>query len=169
MRDRDSWAVISTLAAKEYVVASELARLSLHPYLAQRKARWTPRGASKPMTRCVPLFPKYIFIPVCEARLPQLHFVPGLPGHKFLLTSAEGSIWTTSADCIFEVARLENMGAFDACDVAPGERVRLNTAGPLSAIDLFVSVAGEKMAELFSPLLGGAKVMARSADLVRAG
>jgi hypothetical protein len=168
MRDKDAWAVISTLAGKEYLVASELARVSLSPYLAQHKVRWTPRGAARPMTRCVPLFPKYIFIPVREARLPQLHFVPGLPGHKYLLTSAEGSIWTASADVISEIARLERAGAFDVCGVAQGERVRLKTAGPLSAVDLFVSVAGEKMAELFSPLFGGAKVIAKSADLVRA-
>lgn len=165
---RDSWAALTTLAAREYTVVSELARLGLHPYLAQRKARWTPRGAPKPMVRSVPLFPRYLFVPIAEARLPQIHYVPGLPGHRCLLSSAEGTVWTASGDVIFEIARLENEGAFDALEIVRGERVRLKGTSALSAVDLLVATAGDKMVELLSPLFGGVKASARPADLVRA-
>ena len=162
MRDRDAWTAIMTLAAAEYVVATELGRLGLRPYLAQRKSRWLPKGATRPMPRSTPLFPRYLFLPVAEARLPQLHYVRGLPGHRYLLTSAEGVIWTAGADVIFEVARLENEGAFDAVDVLPGEKVRLRGTSSLSNLDLLVATAGEKMVELLSPLFGGVRASARA-------
>ena len=165
---RDSWAAVMTAAAAEYAVTTELTRLGLHPYLAQRKQRWLPRGATRPMPRSTPLFPRYVFVPIAEARLPQLHYVRGLPGHRFLLSSAEGAVWTASAECIFEIAKLENEGAFDVLDVVPGEKVRLRGTSPLSTLDLLVATAGEKMTELLSPLFGGAKVTAKNADLVRA-
>ena len=168
MRDKDAWTAVMTLATMEYVVVSELNRVGLSPYLAQRKARWTPRGATKAMSRKIPIFPRYVFLPVAQARLPQLHFCRGLPGYKYLLTSPEGTIWTASADIISEIVRLENEGAFDAIDVLPGERVRLKTQGPLSSLDLLVATAGEKTATLFSLLLGGARVTAKTADLTRA-
>ena len=132
MRDKDAWAAVMTQAAAEYAVMTELSRLGLHPYLAQRKQRWLPRGATKPMPRAMPLFPRYLFLPIAEARLPQLRYVRGLQGHRFLLSSAEGAIWTASADCIFEIARLENEGAFDSIDVLPGEKVRLKGTSSLS-------------------------------------
>ena len=157
-----------TLATMEYVVTTELTRVGLSPYLAQRKARWTPRGAVRPMVRAIPIFPRYVFVPVAQARLPQVHFCRGLPGHKYLLSSAEGSIWTVSADVIQEIARLEREGAFDAFDVVPGERVRLKGASPVSTMDMFVATAGEKLTELLSPLFGGVKATAKSADLIRA-
>src|ERR1700733_404805 len=104
---RDSWTAVMTLAAMEYVVASELTRVGCMPYLAQRKARWTPRGSARAMARSIPMFPRYVFLPVAQARLPQLHFCRGLQGHKYLLSSAEGAIWTASGDVIYEIARLE--------------------------------------------------------------
>jgi hypothetical protein len=168
MRDRNAWAALTTLATREYTVASELRRLGLNPYLAQRKARWTPRGAPKSMVRSIPLFPRYLFIPIAEARLPQIHYVPGLPGHRCLLSSAEGTIWTASAETIQEIARLEHEGAFDALEIVRGERVRLKGTSALSAVDLLVATAGETMVELLAPLFGGVKASARPADLVRA-
>jgi hypothetical protein len=164
---RDSWTAVMTLATMEYVVASELTRVGLMPYLAQRKARWTPRGAVKPMVRSIPIFPRYVFLPVDQARLPQLHYCRGLQGHKFLLSSADGSIWTASAETIHEIARLENEGAFDALEIVRGERVRLKTQGPLSSLDLLVATAGDAMVELLAPLFGGVKASARPADLIR--
>jgi hypothetical protein len=158
-----------TLAAAEYSVATDLTRLGLHPYLAQRRQRWLPRGATRPMARAMPLFPRYLFLPIAEARLPQLHYVRGLPGHKYLLSSAEGAIWTASAEDIFAIMKLENEGAFDSIDVLPGEKVRLKGTSPLSAIDLLVATAGETTATLFAPLFGGVKATARVGDLAKAG
>jgi hypothetical protein len=116
----------------------------------------------------MPLFPRYVFVPIAEARLPQFHYVRGLPGRKYLLSSSEGTIWTASAECIFQIAKLENEGAFDVIDVLPGARVRLKGKSSLSNLDLLVTTAGEKMAELLSPLFGGVRATARNADLVRA-
>jgi hypothetical protein len=63
---------VVTLATQEYVAATELNRVGLSPYLAQRKARWTPRGATRPMVRSIPIFPRYVFLEgMRKARLPE--------------------------------------------------------------------------------------------------
>ena len=67
-----------TLAAREYDAKLDCERLGLHPYLPQMRKSWLPRGATKPMLRCVPLFPRYLFVPIGEARARQLHYVRGL-------------------------------------------------------------------------------------------
>jgi hypothetical protein len=69
---------------------------------------WLPRGAVKPMLRAVPLFPRYFFLPLPEARARQLHYIRGLAGHQFLLASVEGRIWEAPGPVIFELARAEN-------------------------------------------------------------
>ena len=68
MRDRDSWAAVTTLGGKEYDAELDCRRLGLHPYLPQMRKSWLPRGATKPMLRSVPLFPRYFFVPLVEAR-----------------------------------------------------------------------------------------------------
>ena len=62
------------------------------------------------MLRCVPLFPRYFFLPIGEARARQLHYCRGLVGHQFLLASAEGRIWEAPGAIIFELAKAENGG-----------------------------------------------------------
>ena len=168
MRDRNSWAAVVTLAAKEYDAKLDCERLGLHPFLPQMRKSWLPRGATKPMLRSVPLFPRYLFIPIAEARARQLHYVRGLCGHQHLLASVEGRVWEAPGSVIFELARAEHEGRFD--EVAPelGARVRLKGSGALSALELIVRTVDEKTAELFSPLFQGCRVKTKVADLVRA-
>ena len=92
-RDRNSWACCVTLAQHEYVAKVDCERFGLHPFLPQIRKAWTPRG-DKPMLRATPMFPRYFFIPLAEARARPLHHVRGLLGHRFLLTSMEGTIFT---------------------------------------------------------------------------
>jgi hypothetical protein len=145
-----AWTAVMTLGTMEYVVQSELNRVGLSPYLAQRKAQWTPNGCTKPMVRRIPIFPKYVFLPVAQARLPQLHFCRGLPGHKYLLTSPEGTIWTVPADVIFSLAKAENEGRFDEVPPELGDRVRLRGASALSSLELLVNCLDDRTAQVFS-------------------
>jgi hypothetical protein len=103
-----------------------------------------------------------------EARCRQLHYVRGLAGHTYLLTSVEGRIWEAPGSVIFEIARAENEGRFD--EVAPelGSRVRLRGSGALSTMDLLVSCLDTTTAQGLSPLFGGVRATVKSSDLVRA-
>ena len=166
---RDAWAVAVTAASMEYVARLDLERLGLHPYLPQYRVPWSPPGALKPLIRARPLFPRYLFIPISEARAREMHFCRGLCGHRYLLASAEGTTWTAPGEVVHEIAVLENEGHFDAVEPSLGEKVRLRTDGPLSALDLLVAHPDAKIVELLSPLFGGSRTIARSADLVRAG
>ena len=120
------------------------------------------------MLRSVPLFPRYLFIQLPEARARQLHYVRGLCGHSYLLASAEGRIWEVPAKVIYEIARAENEGRFDEVPPELGDRVRLKGTGALSAMELLVACLDVSTAQLFSPLFGGARVSAKVSDLVRA-
>jgi hypothetical protein len=169
MRDRDSsWAAVVTLAGREYESKLDAERLGLHPYLPQMRKSWLPRASVRPMLRAVPLFPRYFFIPLCEARARQLHYIRGLPGHQYLLASAEGRIWEAPGEVIFELAKAENEGKFDEISPELGDKVKLRGSGALSGMDLFVARVDSKVAQLFSPLFGGSRTLAKVADLTRA-
>jgi hypothetical protein len=168
-----SWAAVTTLGGREYDAIQDCSRLGLHPYLPQMRKSWTPhvtayRSAAKPVLRSMPLFPRYFFIPIAEARLRQLHYIRGLCGRQYLLASAEGRIWEAPGDVIFQIAKAENEGLFDEVPPELGDKVRLKGVSPLTAMDLIVSSLDEKTAQLFSPLFGGARVTAKTASLTRA-
>ena len=168
MRDnRDSWAAVMTLAAREYDAKLDCERLGLHPYLPQMRKSWLPRGATKPMLRSVPLFPRYLFVPIAEARARQLHYCRGLAGPRFLVASADGRVWEAPGSVIFEIARAENEGRFDEVPPALGDRVRLKGSGALSTMDLLVSCLDTTTAQLLTPLFGGVRATAKIADLAR--
>jgi hypothetical protein len=157
-----------TLASREYDAELDCRRLGLHAYLPQQRKSWLPRGAQKPMLRSVPLFPRYLFLPIQEARARQLHHVRGLCGHSYLLASAEGRIWEAPGEVIFEIAKAENEGRFDEVPPELGDKVRLRGTGALSMMELLVNCLDTTTAQLFSPMLGGSRVSAKVADLVRA-
>jgi hypothetical protein len=169
MRDPySSWAACTTLGGREYDAKQDCERLGLHPFLPQQRKSWLPRGASKPMLRAQPLFPRYFFLPLCEARARQLHYCRGLTGHHYLLASAEGRIWEAPGEVIFALAKAENEGRFDEVPPELGDKVRLKGASPLSGMELIVASLDDKLAQLFSPLFSGCRATAKSADLVRA-
>jgi hypothetical protein len=165
MRDKDAWAACMTLATREYDAKLDCERLGLHPYLPQMRKSWLPRGAVKPMLRAVPLFPRYFFLPLPEARARQLHYIRGLAGHRHLLASVEGRIWEAPGSVILELARAENEGKFDEIPPELGDKVRLRSPGALSAMELIVASLDATTAQLFSPLFGGARVRAKTANL----
>jgi hypothetical protein len=173
MRDPYSaWAAITTLGGREYDAEQDCRRFGLHPYLPQQRKSWTPHVAShrlaKPLLRAVPLFPRYFFLPLCEARARQLHYVRGLSGHQYLLASLEGRVWEAPGEIIFALAKAENEGRFDEVPPELGDKVRLKGASPLSGMELIVASLDDKLAQLFSPLFSGCRATAKSADLVRA-
>jgi hypothetical protein len=157
-----------TLGGKEYEAECSIRRLGISVYLPQMRKSWLPRGAQEPMLRAQPLFPRYLFLPLPEARARQLRYVSGLAGHRYLLASVEGRIWEAPAQAIFDIARAEHEGKFDEIPPELGERVRLKAGGVLSSLDLIVTCLDSKAVELFSTLLGGVRVTAKSADLTRA-
>ena len=165
---RDDWACCITLGGHEYVAETDLRRLGLHPYLPQYREIWRPRGETKPLIRLRPLFPKYMFIPVVEARSREMHFARGLCGHKHLVASPGGKLWTAPADVVFEVAKLENEGAYDQTEVGLGQRVKLRGTSPLSSFDMLVAHATPRVVELLAPLFGGVRATVRLGDLTRA-
>ena len=150
------------------VARLELERLGLHPYLPQHRRKWLPPGAARPVVRAYPLFPKYLFIPACEARTREVHYVHHLQGPKPLLCDGEGHLWLAPAAEIFALARTENEGGFDEMPPGLGDRVRLK-GGQLPGVEMFLARSTGKMAEVFSPLFGGSKVTVKNiADLVKA-
>jgi hypothetical protein len=166
-----SWAAVTTLGGREYDAKLNCERLGLHPYPPQQRKSWQPRTAThiaKPLLRSVPLFPRYFFIPVVEARARQLHYVRGLCGHQYLVSSLEGRIWEAPGEVIFALAKAENEGRFDEIPPELGDKVRVKGTGALSGMELVVASLDEKVAQLFSPLFGGSRMTARSADLTRA-
>jgi hypothetical protein len=130
---------------------------------------WLPRGATKPMLRSVPLFPRYFFIPLQEARARQLHHVRGLCGHQYLLASAEGRIWEAPGPVIAELVQAEKEGRFDEVPPELGDRVRMKGKGALSTMELLVSCLDDRTAQILTPLFGGVSAKVKVADLVRAG
>ena len=110
------------------------------------------------MLRSVPLFPRYFFLPIGEARARQLHYVRGLCGHQYLLATAEGRIWEAPGSVIFELARAENEGRFDEVPPELGDRVRLKRGGALSAMDLdCLQSRREDRTAVLAPLRWGAR------------
>lgn len=168
-RDRDMWTAVLCQGAMEYSAESDLRRLGIPVYLPQHKRKWQPVGATSPMLRFSPLFKNYLLVPVAHARRRELHFVRYLRQPKHLLTSAEGVIWSIGVDVVDEIMRLEQSGHFDEVEPVLGDKVRLRSTGALAGLDLFVSSVDDKIARMFSPMLGGARVSAKVADLARAG
>jgi hypothetical protein len=152
------WAAATTAKGMEYSARLELERLGLHPYLPQHRRKWLPPGATRPVIRSYPLFPKYLFLPACEARSREAHYVRQLQGPKPLLCNGEGQLWLAPAADIFAIQQTENEGGFDEIRPVLGDRVKLKGNGALSAMDLVVACIDEKTAQLFSPLFGGARV-----------
>jgi hypothetical protein len=167
MSRSDSWVAVSTEPAAEYTAQVELLRLGLNPYLPQFRRSWLPQKATKPLVRANPLFPRYLFLPLSEARVPGVHYARGLRRPKPILADAEGRPWLAPGDVIFNLAQMEHQGVFDE-GLATGDRVHLRSKGPLSGVDMFFDRAAAGVAELFLPLFGGCRGVASTESLVKA-
>jgi hypothetical protein len=92
-----------------------------------------------------------------------MYYAHGLCGRRHLRP-----LWVASAEIVFEVAKLEHEGAYDQTDVGLGERVRLRE-GAFSTFDMLVAHASPRVVEVLSPVFnGGARVVVKAGDLVRA-
>jgi hypothetical protein len=138
------FAVAATETGLEYQVRLELARLRLNPYLPQYTRLWTPDKTAMPLVRCFPLFPKYVFLPLAEARTREIFYVKGLKLPKPFINNGDGRILTLPEDAVFEVMRIEHEGGFDLTLASR----RLTPAA------IFASRLAEATAALFRPLLG---------------
>lgn len=126
----------------EYTVRLELARLKLSPYLPQYRRLWTPDKSTMPLVRSYPLFPRYVFLPLCEARTREVQYVRGLRLPRPFINNGDGRILALPEDVVDEVARIEHSGGFDLTQAT----------GRLTPVDLFASCLAEATAELFRPL-----------------
>jgi len=166
VRAKDAWVALVTEPNFEYAAQTELQRFGLTPYLPQFRRMWTPPGAVKPLVRAHPLFPRYLFLPLAEARLRSLHYVRGLRRPKPILCDADGAFWQAHADEIFTVAAIENRGGFDE-RLGVGDAVKLRS-GALAGLDLFLKRAEGRTVELFTPLFGGCRGTVRADSVQRA-
>src|SRR5580765_7637640 len=124
MSKADDWAAAQTEPGYEYWVKQEFERLGLQPYMPQYRKNWSPRGCPRPIARSFPLFPRYVFLPILQARVREVHYVRHLKQPKPFLSDPDGKLWTARGEEIFEVARIENCGGFDQC-VVLGGKIRL--------------------------------------------
>lgn len=164
---KDDWIAAVTEPAAEYAAKIELERLGLSPYLAQFRKVWSPPGASKPMVRLHPLFPRYLFLPLAEARHREMHYAKGLRRPRAILADAEGKPWVATGLEISTIIQMEKQGSFDEI-IAIGDRVRLKKTGVLSGIEILLSKSTERTAELFLPLFGGCRGTSTMENLQRA-
>jgi hypothetical protein len=166
---KDAWTAAVCASAREYEAETELRRLGITCYVPQYRKKWLPPGAHKPVFRRHPLFRGYLLVPACEGRSRLMHYARHLQKPRFLLSSAEGTLWTIPGEVVFEVARIENEGGYDECDPDLGDKVRLRSKGAMGGVDLFVASVDSKIAQLLTPLFGGVRATAKIADLARAG
>ena len=164
---KDDWIVAVTEPAAEYSAKTELERLGLHPYLPQFRKVWSPPGASKPMVRLHPLFPRYLFVPIGEARVREMHYARGLRRPRAILADAEGKPMVATRAEIDMVTQMERQGSFDEI-LAIGDRVRLKKTGVLAGMEILLSRSTERTAELFLPLFGGCRGSVVLEQVVRA-
>jgi hypothetical protein len=161
--DDRGWAVARTMSGRDYDAQLELSRLGLTVYFPQARKLCLLRGLSKPVMRKVPLFPGYVFLPIAEAKLPQVQLVVSLARPKPLLCDCDGRVKMVGGDDIFVLSQMENEGAFD--DRLPlagvaGDRVRAKGSA-LPGVDLLLTRLSARTVELLTPLFGGCRGTAR--------
>jgi hypothetical protein len=156
----DYWAAARTAGGAEYAVTVDLKRLRLTPFCPQYYRHWTPDKSSTSLVKAYPLFPRYVLLPLAEARTREVQYVRGLRLPKPLLT-VDGQIWQIPAEAVFELARLEHRADLDRTVLA-GNWVRM------TAVDLFLAQVAEQTAELFRPLWAVARPAAGSSIEMRA-
>jgi hypothetical protein len=89
---RNDWCALVTDPSMDYVAWVELIRFGLQPYLPQARKRWlAPRGGALLMRR-YPLFPRYVLLPIGDAKHSAIRFCRGVRKFKPILSDAEGPV-----------------------------------------------------------------------------
>jgi hypothetical protein len=163
---RNDWTAIVTDPAQEYFAQSELLRFGFQPYLPQIRKRWLIARNAKLLMRCYPLFPRYILLPLNDARNGNIHACQGLRKYRPILADAEGHPWRIPEHIITVLKNAETSGYFDDV-LAKGDKMRI-TSGVLANIPAFLEKSSHNSVELLTPLLGGARIKTTSAKVARA-
>jgi hypothetical protein len=162
---RTDWAALLTDPAAEYLAHTELCRFGLQPYLPQFRKRHHTRGAF--VMRHFPLFPRYLLIPIKDARHPAVRLARGICKHKYVLSDSDGRVWRAPGSVIDAVRTAETGGRFDEI-LHKGDSVTL-AFGVLSTVRSVMSsdtTAG--MIELLMPLFNGSKATVSATKVIHA-
>jgi hypothetical protein len=158
---RNDWVALVTDPAAEYTARTELERLGLTPC-----RRWQPPRGHAMIPRRYPLFPRYLLLPIRDAKAPAIHFCRGVRRFKPILASADGGLWRIADAIVDDVKIAEAAGRFDEANLKPGEKVQV-AQGALAGVAAVLETVSGGRAELFSPLLGGARIVTASSSLAR--
>jgi len=164
---RTDWVALVTEPSMEYVAWQELTRLGLRPYLPQARRRWRPTHSTAVLLRKYPLFPRYLLLPIREAKSPAVRLSRGVSRFKPILGSADGHMWR-APDAIIEAVRAsEERGDFDEI-LAKGDKVQL-TKGVLAGVQAVLNETAKKgRVEVLIALFGGVKASVPQANVARA-
>ena len=161
---RSDWAALITEPASEYIAHTELCRFGLRPYLPQIKKRHHTRTGQYVM-RNFPIFPRYLFIPITDARHASIRLARGICKYRTLLADDEGRPWRAPEKAIDAVRLAERTGLFDEI-LRKGDSVAL-ASGVLSAVkSVCSSDITVGMIELFTPLFGGSRAAVEASKVV---
>lgn len=162
---RTDWIALVTAPAAEYMAYHELIRLSLSPYLPQTRQRHFSTLTRNAVTRCYPLFPRYLFLPFRELDHVTLRLAKGLSRPSPVLSSGDGNPWRAPEHVIVALKEAEASGAFD--DVLKnGDKIRINHS-VLANLTAFVEDSTTKDLHVLTPLLGGARARVARARVTK--
>jgi hypothetical protein len=162
---RSDWVALVTEPAAEYLACTELERFGLRPYLPQVRKRWMPPHANGYIPRRYPLFPRYLLLPIGDANPATIRVARGLRKIRPLLAADNGAVWRAPDRVIQEIQQAELRGEFDEL-LVQGAAVSLNGT-PLAGVAAILERSHANTVELFSPLLGGARITVSAARIVR--
>ena len=160
----ERWFAVFTLANKEVLARQELQNQGFEVFLPQRLK--TVRHARRMTTQPAPIFPRYLFVRLSVERA-RWRSINGTRGVASLVSF--GDVPTPVPESVVE----ELMGACDtrgvmqlACDLRPGQAVRL-AAGPCAElVGTFKKLDGPDAVRILLDLLGRGVLVRARRDVV---
>jgi hypothetical protein len=117
--------------------------------------------------RRYPLFPRYLLLPIGEAKFTAIRLCRGLRRFKPILSDAEGRLWRAPDSVISAVRASEDRGDFDEL-LHRGDKIQL-ARGVLAGVQaVLTETARNGRVEVLMPLFGGVRAFVSQADVARA-
>ena len=162
---RSDWVALVTEPAAEYLACTELERFGLRPYLPQVRRRCVLPHTTIYRVRRYPLFPRYLLLPIGDADPGTIRMTRGLRKLRPMLAAENGAVWRAPDRVIKEIQQAECRGEFDEI-LIEGASVRL-TGTPLAGVIAILERSHAHTVELFTPLLGGARIRVEASRIVQ--